>query len=74
MKGWYTMDEKTINNIKWKADSMMKIAKSIAKDGDKENAEWYRGFAIGVMRALSMAHAISEKEYVEYYEASENEF
>ncbi len=74
MKGWYTMDEKTINNIKWKADDMMKTAKALAKDGDKENAEWYKGFAIGVMRALSLAHAISESEYTEYFEACENVF
>ncbi len=62
------MDEKTINNIKWKADDMMRIAKQLEQDGDKETAEWYKGFAIGVMRALSMAHAISVSEYADYFE------
>ncbi len=65
------MNEETINHIKWKANDMMKRAKSFEKDGDKENAEWYKGFAIGMMRALSMAFAIPASEYVEYFEENE---
>ncbi len=65
------MDEKTINDIKWKADDMVKRAKSFEQVGDKEDAEWYKGFAIGLMRALNMAHAISASEYAEYFEKIE---
>ncbi len=65
------MDEKTINNIKWKADEMIWFAESEEKKGDKETAEWHKGFAVGMMRALNMAGVISADEYVDYFKKSE---
>ncbi len=65
------MDEKTINDIKWKADEMMRTAKQLEKAGDKENAAWYEGYALGVIKVLFMADAISATEYAGYFEEIE---